>query len=201
MKKSWCREMIRTRACCDRVSSLGCVTEVRWSLWYFRVQYRRTSWCPRRFPGMALRPMDVVSPRFRAGLLETFLRRALGKGRSPLALPNDASLLRRFVNPDSALSKALTAGISSVLVDAVGFVTLRAMGIEVGFQYLVKMILPATAAWSVVLILPVDGLQRRLAEFIGRIVPARGDREKEVAAWSRGTTFPTTKAKTSLRRR
>jgi rod shape-determining protein MreD len=140
---------------------------------------------------------------FVLGLLEDlFFGRALGQRAISLGVASMmASLLRRFVNPDSALSKALTAGISSVLADAVGFVTLRAMGIEVGFQYWVRMILPATAAWSVVLILPVDGLQRRLAEFIGRIVPARGDREKEVAAWSRGTTFPTTKAKTSLRRR
>jgi len=42
--------------------------------------------------------------------------------------------------------------------------------------------LPATVAWSIILILPVDGLQRRLAGLIGRIVPAREDREKEVAA-------------------
>ena len=140
---------------------------------------------------------------FVLGLLEDlFFGRALGQRAISLGVASMmASLLRRFVNPDSALSKALTAGISSVLADAVGFVTLRAMGIEVGFQYWVRMILPATAAWSVVLILPVVGLQRRLAEFIGRIVPARGDREKEVAAWSRGTTFPTTKAKTYLRRR
>ncbi|MGE5580027.1 MAG: rod shape-determining protein MreD [Bacillota bacterium] len=121
---------------------------------------------------------------FVLGLLEDLIfGRALGQRAISLAVASmTASLLRRFVNPDSALSKALVAVISAVLADAAGFATLRAMGIEIGLQYSVRMILPATAAWSLILILPIDALQRRLAGLIGRIVPAGEDREKEVAA-------------------
>jgi len=118
------------------------------------------------------------------GLVEDlFFGRALGVRAISLGVASmTASLLKRFANPDSLLSKAIVAGISAVFCDAAGFAVLRAMGIGISLQYSVRTILPATVAWSIILILPVDGLQRRLAGLIGRIVPAREDREKEVAA-------------------
>ncbi len=119
---------------------------------------------------------------FVVGLIEDLISgRAPGSRAVSLSLAAlTSSLIRRFVNPDSALSKMISAALSAVIADAACFGVLRAMGIGIGFDYSVRTILPASVAWAAALILPVDSMLRRLVAFFGRFWPAKEEGETEV---------------------
>ena len=121
---------------------------------------------------------------FVLGLLEDLISgRAPGSRALSLALAAmTSSIIKRFVNPDSVLSKLISAILSTAVADVACFGVLRAMGIEIGLDYSIRMILPASVAWSALLILPVDSMVRRLSHFLGRLLPAKEDREREVPA-------------------
>ncbi len=120
---------------------------------------------------------------FGLGLIDDLVfGRAPGSRAVSLAIASvSASTLRRFMNPDSILSKAVSALFSSAVSDVACFGMLRAMGVEVGLQYSFRTILPATVAWSVVLIVPVGGMVRRLSLLLGRLWPANEDVGREAA--------------------
>lgn len=125
-----------------------------------------------------------VPSGFILGILEDlFTGRAPGSRAISLCVASTVTTtMRRFVNPESVVSKAMAALVSTVLADAACFGAMRAAGVEIGLTYAARAILPASVAWSVILILPVDAVARRFAAFLGRFWPAREDKEREVPA-------------------
>lgn len=121
---------------------------------------------------------------FVLGLVEDLITgRAPGSRALSLSLAAvTSSIIKRFVNPDSVLSKVISAVVSTALADAACFGILRAMGVGIGLDHSIRMILPASVAWSALLVLPIDSAVRRLASFFGRFWPANEDREREVPA-------------------
>jgi len=121
---------------------------------------------------------------FVLGLIEDLVSgRAPGSRAISLSLAAmTSSIIKRFANPDSVFSKLISAVLSTAVADAACFGVLRAMGIGIGLDYSVRMILRASVAWSVLLILPVDSIARRFSHFLGRFWPVNEDREREVQA-------------------
>lgn len=128
--------------------------------------------------GWACEFWTSVPAGFALGLLEDLITgRALGSRAISLSIAAaTASLLKRFISPDAVLSKVIAALVAATVADVASFALLRAMGIEVGLMNFVRMIWPSTAAWSVVLVLPLDAVNRRFALFLGRFWPAREGR-------------------------
>ncbi len=125
----------------------------------------------------------AVPGGFIVGLVEDLLTgRALGSRAISLALAASTStLLKRFVSPDAALSKVIAALVSAAVADAMNFAILRGMGIPAGLYNFLRVIWPATVAWSAVLVLPLDSLNRRFALLLGRLWPAGEEKRKEAA--------------------
>lgn len=121
---------------------------------------------------------------FAVGLVEDLIvGRALGMRSASLAAAAvTASLLRRVINPDSAVSKILAALASAVVADAASLVILRSAGVELGYQYLARKILPVTVAWAGVLALPMDFIVTRISRALSGLWPARRGRDREAAA-------------------
>jgi rod shape-determining protein MreD len=121
---------------------------------------------------------------FALGLLEDLISgRAPGCRAISLSVAAATStMLKRLISPDAVLSRVIAALLSTFVADAVSYGILRATGLEIGLQYVLRVILPASVVWSMVLILPLGGMNRRFALLLGRIWPAKEGSGREASA-------------------
>jgi rod shape-determining protein MreD len=111
---------------------------------------------------------------FALGILEdAFTGRALGSRTVSLTVAAClSSLLKRFISPDSAISKIFAGVVCATASDVAGLAALRAMGINVGFLYFTRSIWPATAVWCALLAVPADFVVARMSRVLLALWPA-----------------------------
>ncbi len=102
-------------------------------------------------------PWATAPLGFGIGLVEDVLvGRALGTRAASLAVCAClASLSRKVVNPDLAVSRCLAAMIVSVCGDLLSYGLYSMLGFSIKSSFLFNRILTATAVWSLVLALPI----------------------------------------------